>query len=272
MSSRGTGLKLTLLALPFAAWVLSLHAFGEPAGRAARAASAALTYPEYVHGPWRIRDRRGSGYHNFAAKTLNDFAAPLSAWAAALGVVQPSRVDVWLLDTREDLERFGVDPRRLEGDGLADAAAGLIAIVSEGRTHNPDQDARSLRHWMTHLLLAPTLDRVKAGPWAVIGLASCFETAAPGAPLPGPRRAESLPIPLAVLLEAPAADFQGASSARYAEGARLWTAFLLDQKPAELLRWLRGDPPGTPDRFAACFGDRQDLEIQWKDWLARPTK
>lgn len=272
MSRRGGGLKLALLIAPFAVWVASLHAFGEPVGRAARALSAAFSYPEHVHGPWRIRDRRGDEYHAFAAKTLEEFAVPLSAWAAPLGVVQPSRVEVYLLDTREDLERFGLDPRRLELDGMADPAAGLLALVAEGRTHNPEQDARSLRHWMTRLLLAPALERARAGPWALVGLAACFETATPGAPQTGVRRSDLVPVPLTAILAAPPSDFRGVSSARFIEAARLWTAFLLEQKPEAFSQWLRGEPADSSDRFSACFGDRPTLELQWKEWLGRPPK
>ena len=41
MISRGTGFKVVLLLTPLAAGILTLHAFGEPAGRTIRAASAA---------------------------------------------------------------------------------------------------------------------------------------------------------------------------------------------------------------------------------------
>jgi hypothetical protein len=273
MSSRGTTLKLSLVALPFLAGVLSLHALGEPAGRAARAASAAFSYPEHVHGLWRIRDRRGSAYHSIAARKLDEFAQPLSAWAAPLEVVLPTSLQVYLLDTREDLEHFGIDPRRLEGDGMADPAAGVLAIVSEGNTRNQEQDARALRHWLTRFLLGPPLERAHAGAWAEMGLAACFETAVPGSPAPAPPpRPEGVPLPLSTILEATAADYRGMSRARLIEGARLWVSFLLEKKPAALAQWLRGEPPGSPDRWTACFGDLQDAERQWSQWLGRPPK
>lgn len=271
MSSRGTRLKLALLAVPLAVGVLSLHAFGEPAGRAARAVSAGFSYPEHVYGVWRIRVRRGNDYHPFIAKTLQEFTPQLSAWAAPLGVIPPSRVDVLFLDSREDLERFWLDPAALDRDGLVDPAASLIARVSsEARSDHLDRDVRLLRRLVTILLLSPVLDPAGAPAWVKEGLASCFETVAPGAAEVPVKAAEPVPT-LPELLKARPADFRGPSSSRLSEGAKLWTAFLLERKPETLMSWLRGGA-GAADRFASAFGDAGALEADWKEWLRRPPK
>jgi hypothetical protein len=267
MISRGTGFKLAILATPLAAGILSLHAFGEPAGRSVRAAAAAISYPAREHGTFVIRARRGSDYPAFAAQTLEGFTRSLVAWGAPLGVVPPPRVTVLLLDSPDDLERFGLDPAGLEGGGMADPAAGVIALVSEGRTHHPDHDARALRHCMTRLALAPVLQRTAATPWVAEGLASYFEVTPPGSGGSGLRAPGDGVPSLAPVLEAAAQDFRGVAGVPLSEAARLWVAFLVEKMPAEFFSWLRAP---VAERFEECFGERGGVEARWREWARRP--
>lgn len=253
MSRRATGLKLALLAAPLAAGVLSLHAFGEPAGRAARAAVATFGYPEHAHGAYRIRVRRGSDYHAFAARTLDDLALEM---ARTFGLRAPGRVTVLLLDSREDLERFGLDAARLDQGGLADPATGTLALVGDGRTHDQVGDSRALRRQMTRLLLAPGTP-----PWLAAGMASHFETAGMEAADSRSQGDDLLPLP--TLLGAPDGEFRGPAGARSLESARLLVAYLRNRELPELRALLRGEG-------GSLFEDLPTLETRWRLWCRRP--
>ncbi len=248
MSRPGTALKLALLAAPLAAGVLSLRAFGEPAGRAARAASAAFAYPEHDHGVFRVRVRRGSEYHGFVAKTLDEFARTT---ARAHGLNPPPRVTVLLLDSKDDLARFGLDAERLDQGGVADGATGTLALVGDGGTHDQKLDERALRHQMTHLLLPRTTP-----PWLAEGLAAHFETAAQA-----PATGEDL-VPLASLLSIPEAEFRSPGKSRLLESARLLAAYLLEHEKAAIAGLLRGEASGP-------FEDLPTLETRWRLWARR---
>ena len=248
MSRPGTALKLALLAAPLAAGVLSLRAFGEPAGRAARTASAAFAYPEHDHGAFRVRVRRGSDYHVFVARTLNEFVR----WTAgAHGLPPPARVTVLLLDSKDDLARFGLDAVRLDQGGTADGATATLALVGDGGTHDQKLDERALRHQMTHLLLPRT-----APPWLAEGLAAHFETAAPA-----PATGED-PVPLAALLSVPEAEFRSPGKSRLIESARLLAAYLLEHEKASIPGLLRGEASGP-------LQDLPTLETRWRLWARR---
>ena len=254
MSRRGAGLKLALLAVPLAAGVASLHAFGEPAGRAVRSTLMTWEYPARVHGRFHVRDRRGSDYHASVARTLEEFTVEMTrSWAGPPDLLTPARVNVLLVDTVEDLEAFGFEAGRIDQGGVADPPTSTIALVGQGATRDQTKDTRALRHLMTHLLFP----RVPA-PWLAEGLACHFETPAKGAA----RTFRADPPAIASLLRAPESDFRSLSSAGALEGAQLFVEFLLERERGTISALLRGDA-------APLLNDLPPLEEEWRAWLSR---
>jgi hypothetical protein len=258
MNRRGTSLKLLLLALPLAAGIASLHAFGEPGGRAVRATLMAWEYPERVHGRFHVRDRRGSEYHLSVAQTLEEFTQEISrAWADPALLHLPQRVTVLLVDSIEDVESFGFETRRIDQGGLVDAGTATLVLVGQGPARNLAQDSRALRHLMTHLLFPGA-----SAPWLMEGLACHFESLSKGASEAGSRHARGDPPSLGWLLRAPEADFRGPPGAALLEGAHLLVAFLLEKERGTLSELLRGGR-------APLLDDLPALEARWHAWLSR---
>lgn len=254
MSSRGSALKLALLALPLAAGTATLHAAGEPVGRAARKMVALASYPAHEHGAFVVRVRRGSDYHEAVAKTLDEFLRGLAATYGLGKIAGP--VAVLVVEGENDLARLGFNLQMLEGGGLTDAASGTIAVVTGGRIYHPEQDARILRRVLARLVFARA-----PFPWLVSGIGSYFETIPPGAPGAGRISDDDLPA-LSELLTARESRFRGPGSARFAESARLLVAFLMDEEREELLSILRGASP-------AFLDDLGGLDARWRLWVHR---
>jgi hypothetical protein len=258
MNSHGTGLKMSLLALPLVAGIATLHAFGEPGGRAIRATLLSWEYPERAHGRFLVRDRRGSEYHISVARTLEEFTLEMTrTWAGPPALQTPPRVTVLLVDSVEDLDSSGFDTGRIDQGGLVDPGTATIVLVGQGTARNLAQDSRALRHLMTHLLFPGA-----SAAWLAEGLAGHFESLSKGASEAGARPARGDPPSLGAILGAAEADFRGPSGAGLLDGARLLVGFLLEKERGTLLAILRGDR-------APLLEDLPPLEEQWRAWLSR---
>jgi hypothetical protein len=254
MGRGGALLKLSLLAAPLAAGAVTLHAAGEPAGRAARKMIAVASYPAHDHGRFSIRVRRGSDYHEHAARTLEKFTRERVSGGAVAKL--PARVTVLVLEKANELERFGLDLKRLDRGGLVDGPSWTIALVTGGRVYNPEQDARILRREMARLLFARA-----SSPWLVSGIGSYFETVPPGAADGFVRFPVEELLDLSALLAAPQESFREPAGVRPVESARLLVAFLWEEERQDLLSLLEG---GT-----AILRDLSSLEERWREWVRR---
>jgi hypothetical protein len=270
MSDRRAPVKILLLVLPLLVSVLALHAWGDAlAGDLGRRVEH-WQYPEYRHAPYLIRVPRRSGdADRFAAPVLASFVdQAIKAHGERLGLRAPAeRVPVVLLDAPDaDRRRYGGDAAEsLEKyEGCFDPARRAIVVRMDTKI-DQNRVAAALQRAAARLLLFDA-GSAKWSPWLVEGLAGVLE-GSKAADL----RAWTGDLPtLRDLLTSREADFRGKDGPGYARGARLLTAYLMENKPEDFARYykaVRAEGAVPIAQVIERFADPVHEEALWRDWL-----
>jgi len=293
MDRKAAAVKTACLLGPLAAAVLGLHVFGEGLGRAALRLSAGSRYDTHDHGAFRIVVRRGSDYHEFAARTLGLFTdAMVRRHGGGLGLRAPdpstSRVTVYLLESREDLQERGFTTAHADlknNGGYFQPARLEIALLVSYADKDTTADRKALQHEMMHALMHLAAPRAAWSAWLSEGMAEYFENSRAELDPPvlggyakahvdelreilqGPDR-----IALPDLLRLETADFRSARNRAAYRASHLLVAFLMES-PAVRDRFPaycgeeRKDGPVLPQAFASIVGEPPEIEAAWRAWL-----
>ncbi|GEM_PF-5544713 len=277
MTSRWV-LKAGALAAPFAVLYAVLALFGPSLSQGISRLFSPRGYEVLERGPYVLHARKGSGNHDLAARTLDEFTDPMmSKFGSAFGFHRPERgtspLTIYLLESREELKKFGLT--RFNSDlanngGYFDWAKLEIAFVLTGRRGD---DERVLRHEMTHALMHLShRDRVWPS-WLAEGMASYFEHSRVvegvwrpgGTPEDRPRNRPSLA--LARVLSAQDSDFSGAANADFYDSAHLLVAYLLEKESRKFQEYYGAVHQGTGAGSFERFFDLAATEAAWHRWV-----
>ena len=274
MSNRRGAVKGAFLLAPLFLAILALHAWGDPMSAELGRAVGAWQYPERSHSIFQIRVPRWRDAAGLAAKELEDFTTRAvrdhGADLAIRHLEQP--VKVVLLDPETpELKRFGWAAAETLKDyeSLFDETNRTIFLKLERKVVRQDLAAAAL-HTAAARLLLHDAGATQGDPWLTEGLIGRLEGADPVA-----LRNQTGELPtLQELLKAPRSDFQGILSAKYVRGAKLLTAYLMEQRKADFLTYYRAvRRPGTSpaqEIFKEKFFDTSLLEREWREWIRGP--